>query len=183
LSFVVICVSSFLSLFALDRFPRPDPRKRPALVLVLCLAGCGGGGSDRPAQQEVRGAGYAFNAPQGWEVTRSGRTVTASAPDEVVSVTRFQLNRPFGPKLATQVKRELDRVTRGLATKLEGRVDSSRKTSIGSRPAWVYRFSGMRDDTREIAFVFAGRREYQLLCRGRGEDSGCRLLFRTFALA
>jgi hypothetical protein len=153
-------------------------------VLVLLVAGCGGEASDRPATQEVRGTGYVFNAPQGWEVTRAGRSITASASDgEAVSVTRFRLNRPFGPKLETQVKRELDRVTGKLAAKLRGSVESSRRTRIGGRPAWVYEFVEMSDGTREIAFVFAGRREYQLLCRGSRRSPGCRLLLRTFALA
>ncbi len=153
-------------------------------MLVLLVAGCGGEASDRPATQEVRGAGYSFNAPGGWEVTRAGRSITASAPDgEAVSVTRFRINLPFSPKLERQVKAELDRVTRELAAKLRGRVDASRKTRIGGRPAWVYEFVAMSDGTRRIAFVFAGRREYQLLCRGRGEDPGCRLLLRTFAPA
>jgi hypothetical protein len=183
LPFVVISVSSFLSQFVLRRFPRLDPRKRLPLVLALLAAGCGGGSGDA-STQEVRGVGYSFNAPAGWEVTRSGRTVTAANDENaVVSVTRFELDRTYEARLDAQVTAELNRVARTLARKLGGTAGRLSRPRIAQRRAWSYELSGTRDGTTRIAFVLVARREYQLLCRGGSEDvDACRRLFASFRL-
>ena len=151
-------------------------------MLVLLAAGCGGSSDD--SVQQVRGVEYGFNAPEGWEVTRSGRTVTASSGSEgeAVSVTRFQLDRAYRARLDAQVTQELNRVERSLAAKLGGTAGAPSRPEIASRKAWAYRLAGTRDGTTRIGFVLVGRREYQLLCRGPADGEGCRELFATFRL-
>lgn len=154
-----------------------------ALVLVVLVAGCGGDTTASSAQ-EVRGSGYAFEAPGGWDVTRSARTVTASEGNEgeSVSVTRFRLDRAYARRLAAQVTRELDSVAAALARKLGGRVERRTRPAIAGRPAWAYTLAGARDGTTRLGFVLVGRREYQLLCRGAGDGEACRGLFASFRL-
>ena len=163
--------------------PRPFPpfRRRKQWIVALCavaLAGCGGG-DDEP--QPVLGAGFRFEAPAGWDIVRSGRTVAASDGERAVSVTTFRLAREYRPALWPRVVPELDRVADRLARELEGRVVARTTSVVAGRRARVYGYSGAEDDTRRIAFLLVGRREYQLLCRGEAERE-CNLLFATFRL-
>lgn len=173
-------MSSFRSLVLARLFPTPDPRKRLAFLLALAVAGCGGGGGDAEPQT-VTGSGYAFQTPGDWDVVRAGRTVTASDGEEAVSVTLFSLDRPFRPALWRQVRRELDGVTATLARKLGARVVERRDGRVGGRRARIYRLARASDRTWRLAFVLAGRREYQLLCRGEATEP-CDRLLRTFRL-
>jgi hypothetical protein len=179
LSFVVIWLSSFRSLFVPRLFPSPDPRKRLACLLVVALAGCGGG--DEEGVQTVTGSGYSFRASSGWEVVRAGRTVTASDGDEAVSVTLFALDRPYRPALWRQVRRELDRVTATLARRLGAGIADRRDGHVAGRRARIYRLERASDRTWRLAFVLDGRREYQLLCRGEAPEP-CERLLASFRL-
>jgi hypothetical protein len=161
-----------------------DLRHKPIVLLAaLILAGCGGDGSSEP--QVVRGNGYRFQAPSGWEVTRTLRQA-AAADGEIdrVEVTTFRLMRPYRPALFAAAAKELDGVAGKLARELKGKVTSEGTVRVFGRPSRTYRIS-YDGRTQELTFVLDGRREYQLLCR-READGGrdaCAMLVRTFALA
>lgn len=145
-------------------------------VFVAILAGCGGADTSA-APQFVRGNGYAFNAPAGWNVTHAARVTSAAKGQELVSVTFFTLGRPFKPALWEKTVPELDRVASQLAGQLGGRVAKLEGGVLAGRRSRSYDIAFSRDGTalvERIAFVFSGRREYQLLCRFSDDDSACR---------
>ena len=137
----------------------------------------------------IRGAGFEARVPAGWTVERPPRTVAAANPDgrEAVSVGSFHLPKPFKPALWRQATPELNDVAARLAERVaaSSRVVASRDGKVGTRRARVYeiRYTRDRDPLLDrVAFVFAGRREYQLTCRIRvdapdiGRDACDRLL-------
>jgi hypothetical protein len=153
------------------------------LLVVLILAGCGGGGKREP--QVVRGNGYRFEAPGGWNVTRTVRQAAASDGDvDRVEVTTFRLMRTYKPTLFVAAARELDGVARKLARELKGTVAGKGTVRVDGRRSRTYRID-YEGKTQELTFVLDGRREYQLLCRrdGDGDREACIRLVRTFALA
>jgi hypothetical protein len=136
----------------------------------------------------VRAAAYEFPAPASWHVLRDGETVTASGGDALVSVTVFQLARPYREAQWSRVVAELDGVAARLAERLGATVTERATRTVDGRRARVYSFEGARDGTRRIAFLLDGRSEYQLLCRwpddGGGDgEAACRQLLAGFALA
>jgi hypothetical protein len=175
-------------LVASRSFPRFRPCKPAALlVLATLLAGCGSTPSDHEATRAVRGNGYAFVAPESWRVARSGRTVSASEGDKLVSVTVFRLARRYTPSLWAKVVPVLDGVAAQLAQGLGGRVDARETVVLAGRRARRYEIAFSRDGkdlVERIAFVLDGRREYQLLCRfARGDDgaaSTCSAFLASF---
>ena len=155
-----------------------------AAAAVFGLAGCGGGATT-PSVQSVSGDGYRFAAPAGWRVTRASRMTSAAKGQELVSVTVFTLGRPFRPALWEKTVPELDRVASQLATQLGGRVTKLEGGVLAGRRSRSYDIAFSRGGkalVERIAFVFSGRREYQLLCRFAGDDSACRDFRTSFRL-
>lgn len=154
------------------------------LVSVLILAGCGGGGTSEPSTQTVQGAGYRFEAPAGWTVTRltDGAAAASGAVDRV-EVRTFKLQRPYDVRRFHAATRELDSVISRLATQLDGKVTSRRTVRVGGRKSRSYTIA-YDGKTQQITFVLQGRQEHQLLCRrGAGGDAEpCRALLATFVL-
>jgi hypothetical protein len=148
-----------------------------ALLGAAAVAGCGG--SHRTGYVRVDGPGYTFSAPAGWRVKRTPATVSATSGDRVVSVTVFQLARPFRAGVLAEARRELDRVVGQLAAKEHGRLTDSHDVPDGRRYA-IALDGGKR--VQEITFRLAGNHEYQLLCtRRRGDDgSVCARLALSF---
>lgn len=92
-------------------------------------------------------------------------------------MTFFTLGRPFKPALWEKTVPELDRVASQLAGQLGGRVAKLEGGVLAGRRSRSYDIAFSRDGTalvERIAFVFSGRREYQLLCRFSDDDSACR---------
>src|SRR5687767_2278406 len=95
--------------------PGSFPRGRGGKQLALCalaaaaiLAGCGGSGDGEV--QVVRGPGFTFEAPAGWELVRTPRAIGARDGDvDLVQVTRLPLARAYTPDLFERVRPELDR--------------------------------------------------------------------------
>jgi hypothetical protein len=157
---------------------------------VIVLAGCGGGGHKASASdvKTVTGGGYRFSAPSSWSVRRTGRQVTAtSGPVDLVGVTEFTLARPFRSALWTKAVPALNRTAAGLAAQLGGEVRTRATVVVAGHRARQYEIAYSGAGKRLVertAFVLAGRREFQLLCRFErgGDDGACRTLFNSFRL-
>jgi len=119
----------------------------------------------------VRGNGFTFEVPRGWNVTRPPRAVVARRGDGLVSVTRFPLVKPYDPEKFGAVTKELDRVAARLDPAAQGET-----VEVADRKVRSYTY-----DDKRIAFVLDGRREYQLYCSRAG--GACDLLFSSFALS
>ena len=167
--------------------PREGAHKPAILGLAALLAaGCGGAepATTTTLTSNVGGAGFRFEAPAGWKVTRTPRSVQAASGADLVSVTVYPLARRYRPELARQVDAELDRRIAELAGQLRGELRSAGTARVAGRRARVYEI-GVGERTQRLLFVFRGRLEYQLLCRyagGRGTRP-CERLAATFALA
>lgn len=149
------------------------------LVVVLVLAGCGGGSKEGDAGRPVAGEGFAVQVRDGWSVRRGVRSLTAKNGAAIVSVTVFPLVKRFESQMFASVVPELDRVAAQLAAREGAKLSSSRTEKIAGRDARVYDLSRAGVAER-IGFVLAGRREYQLYCRPTGDP--CDLLFSSFSL-
>src|SRR5262245_43264771 len=165
-------------------FPLRWCAKPAFLVLVLILAGCGGGGTTEPSTQTVQGAGYRFEAPTGWEVKQMPDGVAAaSGPGDRVEVRTFKLVRPYVVSRFAAAVRELDNAITRLAAQQNARVTSRRTARVAGRKVRSYRIA-YDDKVEEITWLLVGRQEHQLLCRRRenGDDQPCRQLLDTFGL-
>jgi len=157
---------------------------------VIVLAGCGGGGHKATASdvQTVGGDDYRFSAPSSWSVRRAGRQVTVtSGPVDLVGVTEFTLSRPYRPPLWAKAVPAFNRTAAGLAAQLGGEVRTRSTVVVGGHRARRYEIEYPGAGKRLVertAFVLAGRREFQLLCRfeSGGDDGACRTLFNSFRL-
>jgi hypothetical protein len=173
-------------LFARGVLPRGNPCKQAVLFLTLLFAvGCGGGGS--VSEQLLRGAGYTFSAPAGWQTSRGGREVRASLGIALVSVTRYELLNRFRPERWAKVVPELDRAAAEVAKQQAGTVSDSETMTVADRDARRYDIDYERDGKQlveRIAFVLREKTEYLLLCRyERGGDTrACERLLATFRL-
>jgi hypothetical protein len=142
------------------------------LALLFILAACGS-----PAQKtrnvsiQVRGPGFAFDAPSGTAIGRPQSRVVAGP----VSVSTFPLRKPYDPAQFETLAKTLDGVAARLARSAGTTITDARTLTIADRQARAYRYAGKR-----IAFVLAGRREYQLFCSRDG--AACDLLLRSFTL-
>ena len=168
---------------------------KPLLALaagVCALAACGGGGGGEEPQV-VRGPGFTFSAPAGWDVEVRRRAASARPSGdaaELVSVTVFRLARPYRPELWETVEPELDRVAAALAEELGGRLVASATVVVDGRRAKRFdiRYDRAGNEVVErTAFVLEGRRELQLVCRygAEGESEArraCELLFSTLSV-
>jgi hypothetical protein len=172
--------------FATGVLPHGNPRKQAVLWLtILAAAGCGGGGS--VSEQPLRGAGYTFSAPAGWQASRGGRETHASRGVAVVSVSRYDLLRRFRPELWSRILPELDRAAAEVAKQQGGTVSKSETVTVAGRRARRYDVDYERDGKQlveRIAFVLRAKTEYLLLCRyERGGDTrACERLLATFRL-
>jgi len=166
--------------FAANLLPRRAGCKQAlAVLLVLILSACGG--STKP--QRVAGPGFSFSAPGGWKVSAKPRETSVAHGDvDLLTVTTFTLVRPYRAALWPKVVAELDRVAGDVARGLEGRIDARATTTVSGEEARRYDIA-YGDLHERIAFVFRGKREYELLCRYRHDDSACGALFGTFRLA
>lgn len=155
-------------------------------VAVLVLAGCGGtkAATTTTVAGSAEGTGFRFEAPSGWRVVRTPRSVSAASGGDLLSVTVFPLSRPYRPALWAKVVQELDRRIAELAGRLRGELRSAGTGSVDGRRARVYEI-GVGDRVERLLFLFRGRLEYQLLCRyGRGGGTApCQRLAATFTLA
>ena len=156
---------------------------------MIVLAGCGGGGHKRSADvRTVAGGGYRFSVPSSWRVHRAARQVTAASGSvNLVGVNDFTLARPYRPPLWTKAVPALNRTAAALAAQLGGEVRTHATVAIAGHRARQYEieYSGTGKGLVErTAFVLAGRREFQLLCRfeSGGDDGACRTLFSSFRL-
>jgi hypothetical protein len=155
------------------------------VALLSVAAGCGGGGTQ---EQQIRGAGYTYTAPQGWKVERSSRELRASQGLALVSVERFQLLRAYRPQLWQKVVPELDRAADTVAAQQRGTVADRRTVTISGLRARRYDIEYEHQGkalVERIAFVLQGKAEYLLLCRyERGGATGaCDGLLSSFRLA
>lgn len=157
---------------------------------MIVLAGCGGGGhkSTTSDVKTVVGGGYRFSAPSSWSVSRTGREVTAIGdPVDLVGVTTFGLARVYRPSLWTKAVAALDQTAATLAAQNGGKLRVRETVVLAGRRARRYEIAYRADGeamVEQIAFVLAGRNEYQILCRFKagGDDSACRTLFSSFRL-
>ena len=157
---------------------------------MIVLAGCGSGGHKAGASdlRTVGGGDYRFSAPSSWSVHRSGRQVTATSGSvDLVGVTIFTLARAYRPALWTKAVPALDRTAAALAAELGGKLRTRETVVVAGRRARRYEIGYRRDGkalVQRTAFVLAGRREHQLLCRfaDGGDDGACRTLFSSFRL-
>lgn len=124
----------------------------------------------------MRGDGFSFQIPSGWEVERPRDAVVARRGGAVVSVTRFPLLKPYDPSRFDAVAKELDRLARQLAQRAGTPLSSGATVEVAGRKIRAYRYGD-----RRIGFVLEGRREYQLYCVQPG--AACDLLFSSFTLA
>jgi hypothetical protein len=147
------------------------------LVLLFILSACGDSTQETVTRGiGVRGDGYSFEIPRGWEVERPHDAVVARHGANLVSVTRFPLRKPYDPAQFDETAKELDHLAAQLAQRAGGSLSSSETVEVSGRPVRAYRYGDER-----IGFVLEGRREYQLYCMPAA--AACDLLFSSFTLA
>jgi hypothetical protein len=129
----------------------------------------------------VRGHGFSFNAPGGWKVTTSPRTVLASHDSELVQVSTFPLIRAYSDALFTRVKAELDVRMQAVAKDAGGTVTGSRTVTAAGVRSHSYEVAAGKD-VLEYTFVLRGKREFELLCRrpSSKSDGNCKTLLSSF---
>jgi hypothetical protein len=170
---------SFPSLASRSFPSREAPKLLAAAVAVTAIvAGCGGSGTD---YRLVEGNGYSFEAPVGWTLVRTPRTLGMQHGDvDLVQVTRLPLVRAYTPALFERVVPELDRVARELGQG-QGAQVTGRTIRVLGQPARQYdlSFSGR---VEQLTFVLRGKTNYQLLCRREdgADDAPCRRLVSSF---
>jgi hypothetical protein len=142
----------------------------------------------------VTGNGWSARFPADWRLERGARRLAAAPEDgaESVVVATFPLRRAFRADLWDEAIAELDVVARDLSERLStvAQLSNGRNTSVAGRRARVYEIRYERGRitlVERVAFLFNGRREYQLTCRiderepERGE-SACSELYASFSL-
>jgi hypothetical protein len=157
------------------------------LALLFILSACGSSAEpEAPATKAVPGAGFRFDAPAGWRVSRSEDALTARNGSALVSVTTYRLLKAYDPARFEAVAGELDRSVKKLVQQADGTLVESRTTDVAGRKVRDYRYVAKGFATR-LGFVFEDKREWQLLCRARAEDDdpdgACKLLFESFSVA
>ena len=126
---------------------------------------------------DVSGEGFSYAIPQGWNVTRPNGAVVARRGNDLVSVTVFPLRRAYEPAQFEQLAATLDGVAAELAKAAGAELATKETTTVAATKSRAYRYGGKR-----IAFVLAGRREYQLFC-SPGTTTACDVLFQSFSLS
>ena len=143
----------------------------------------------------MSGNGWNASFPAEWRLERGSRRVAAMPGDgaESLVVATFPLRRAFRPDLWDEAVGELDVVARDLSHTLSplAQLSNGHNTSVSGRRARVYEIRYERGGiplVERVAFLFDGRREYQLTCRiderepERGE-SACSELFASFSVS
>jgi hypothetical protein len=165
-----------------------------AILVLFAASGCGSSStSEDESLQTVSGPGFAFQAPAGRRIARTMRSVSVlpaeEGSQELESVTRFPLLRPFRPALWPGVAVELDGVADRLVRTLGGKLESEDTVRIrgirGRRYEISYENAGKALRQRLI-FLLRRRTEYQLLCRwdaAGAEPEACNVLEDSFRLA
>jgi hypothetical protein len=170
---------SFPSLASRSFPSREAPKLLAAAVAVAAIvAGCGGSGTD---YRLVEGNGYSFEAPVGWTLVRTPRTLGMQHGDvDLVQVTRLPLVRAYTPVLFERVVPELDRVARELGQG-QGAHVTGRTIRVLGQPARQYDL-GFSGRVEQLTFVLRGKTNYQLLCRRdeEADDAACRRLVSSF---
>ena len=167
--------------FASRSFPRRRARKQTlaaATAVVAIVAGCGGSAKD---YRLVEGKGYSFEAPVGWTLVRTPRTLGMQEGDvNLVQVTRLPLARPYTPTLFKRVVPELDGVARELGKGQNATVTGKTVRVLG-QPTRQYDL-GFSGRVEQLTFVLRGKTNFQLLCRRdqNGDDAPCRRLVSSF---
>ena len=162
-----------------------------AVVLAAALAGCGGTSHRTPQTQDVRGPGYAFRAPAGWEVKRASHVVSAAPVEggpDLISVSVFRIARRVPRGLGPRVVRELDGVAADYARRLPGRIVARATVRVGGLKGRRYEFAYTRQGEprgQRLIFLFRGRTELQLLCGwkappGKDVSAACAGLAASF---
>ena len=178
------------------RRPRRAAGLASAAVVVtagLALAGCGGGTKHAtntvPTEQKVRGDGYSYTAPAGWQVagTERGTTATGSG-SQLLSVTVYKLVKPYAPARFAAAAKELDGVAARLAPGRGGSLAASRTVKVAGRDSRSYRIKYAVKGValqQEVTFVLSGSTEWQLVCRrtAADPDTPCSTLLSSFAIA
>jgi len=167
-----------------------------ALAAMLAAGGCGGGtGSDEQVTRSrtVSGPGFTFSAPADRELARTPRSVTVlpvdEASQELQSVTRFPLIKPYRPSLWQAAAAELDGVAERLAASLGGEYGAEPQTvRRGGLRGRLYLIRYERDGaelSQRLTLLLSRRTEYQLLCRWEGSGAApaaCTQLETSFRL-
>jgi hypothetical protein len=154
-------------------------------LAILLLAGCGGG-SSHPAAQTVRGSGFRYLSPWGWQISRRDTEVAASPKPgsvERVSVAVFPLLHPYDPKLFAAVSKELDSSAAQEAQQLKGAVTSKATTKIAGTPVRQYVMTVPNSVNEQITYFLRGKTEFELLCQweaGKSEPTYCKQLTSSF---
>ena len=152
-------------------------------MVLFILSACGGGAQKNGgAARIVRGAGFSFSIPSGWQRAAAPGAVIARRGGASVSVRTFTLVKRYDPARFDAAAKELDGIAAKLASAAGKPLAEKQTTTVAGRKIRAYRFGSTR-----IAFVLSGRREYQLLCRlapdGSDPDGACALLFSSFSAA
>jgi hypothetical protein len=164
--------------------PRVHRCKQALLLATVILAGCGGSGAakQQTQSQAVTGAGFTFQAPEGWKVEHAKNRVSARSGAELVQVATFPLMKTYDDKLFTRVATELHSRMQDVARQTGGKLGAARTVTVDGVRSHAYDVTaGAQVD--EYTFVLSGKREYLLLCR-RKSSSGvgvCKQLVTSFA--
>ena len=151
------------------------------VALATILAGCGG--SSAPKAQLVRGPGFRFEAPAGWNVVRGPHQVSATSGTERVQVATFPLLKPYSAALFDRVARELAARMSQVAAQVHGSVSGTKTVTVAGIRSHSYDVK-VGDHVEEYTFVLRGMHEVQLLCRRKASssDAACTQLLSGFEL-
>ena len=132
----------------------------------------------------VRGTGFRFEAPAGWELVRTPRAIGAQGDAvELVQVTRLPLARPYSAKLFERVVPELDAAAQAVADEVDAKVTRRTIDVLGERVRqYDLTFEGK---VEQLTFVLRGKTNFQLLCRREadGDDGPCEKLVESLSLS
>jgi hypothetical protein len=164
--------------------PRVLRCKQAVLLATVILAGCGGSSASKPQSswQTVRGTGFTFQAPAGWNLARAKSRVSATHGSELVQVATFALQKPYDEKLFGRVAAELSSRMQQIASQTGGKLSSQRTVTADGVRSHAYDVTA-GNQVDEYTFVLSGRREYLLLCRRQTSDAAgfCARLVKSFA--
>jgi hypothetical protein len=149
----------------------------------LILSACGGATKTKPlSTRVVHGSGFSFSAPVGWKTSRTLHSVAALGGGSRVSVTTYTLQKTYRPALFAAATKELDGIAAKLAAEAGKPLAQKETVEVDGQRIRAYRFG-----TTRIGFVFAAKREFELLCQlpadGHDQGGACAMLFQSFSVA
>ena len=167
--------------------PQGLRRKQALLSVAVILAGCGGSGEAKAPQaawQTVRGPGFTFEAPAGWQVGAGNGRVSATHGSQLVQVARFSLMKRYDDKLFAKVAKELQARMLQIVNQTGGTAAPGRIVTVDGMRSHAYDVT-LDKRVDEYTFVFSGMQEYLLLCRRGASDAAgvCARLATSFARA